>query len=262
MYRTMISLKTYRRMVAASLAAVAVSTAACSDEATAPAPASAARSIDGANKVTVGGDIPQLATFISVRIIDVTGKLVTEKAMVRFRWSQPKDSVFVMDNSAKDLDPTIGIVKIAAPKAAGYDGCVRGVTAHFAADSTGPSYPTCNSKFWLAFDNPLGNVYMRRKPQLTVKMIDFWNTLLPGATLRVYTPGWLRDVADGQAFMDEAPANDGKITVTLPKAGNFVWGAIKNPTGHYVLDDSEWYTADLKWEENHVAYLFFKQVAY
>jgi len=260
MSRTITSLKTYRRMVAAGVTAVAVSTAACSDEATAPV--SVPRSIDGANKVTVGGDIPQVATFISVRIIDVTGKLVTEKAMVRFRWSQPKDSVFVMDNSDKDLDQTIGIVKIAAPKAAGYDGCVRGVTAHFVADSTGPSYPTCNSKFWLAFDNPLGNVYMRRKPQLTVKMIDFWNTLLPGATLRVYGGGWTRDVADGQAPLDEAPANDGKITVTLPKAGSFVWGAIKTPTGHYVLDDSEWYVADFKWEENHVAYLFFKQVAY
>ena len=260
MSRTIASQKTIRRIVGAGLAAAALSTAACSDEATAPV--SAARAIDDASKVTVGGGIPQVATFISVRIIDVTGNLVTEKAMVRFRWSQPKDSVFVMDNSAKDLDPTIGIVRIAAPKAAGYDGCVRGVTAHFAADSTGPSYPTCNSKFWLAFENPLGNVYMRRKPQLTVKMIDFWNTLLPGATLRVYTPGWLRDVADGQAGMDEPSTNNGKITVTLPKAGNFVWGAVKTPTGHYVLDDSQWHTADLEWEENKVAYLFFKEVAY
>ena len=261
MYRSMLSRSTGRRLVAAGLAAVAMSSAACSDDTTSPK----AREIAGSNNVTVvgGTDLPQVATFISVHIIDVTGQLVTEKAMVRFRWSQPKDSVFVTDNSAKDLDPTIGIVKIAAPMAAGYDGCVRGSTAHFVADTAGPNYPTCNSKFWLSYNINLGNIYMRRKPQLTVRFIDEWSKLLPGAALHIYnTNGWSLDVADGQAPWDEPAVNDGKIIVTLPRPSQYVWGETKTPSGKYELYDSAWYTQQINWEDKVMAALLHKQVAY
>jgi hypothetical protein len=261
MYRTTILSSLGRRAVAAGLAAVALSTTACRDATTAPTVPTASET-SGPNAISIGSDFPQVATFISVKIIDVTGIKVTEKAMVRFRWSQPKDSVFVTDNSAKDLDPTIGVVKIAVPKAAGYDACVRGTTARFVADSTGPSYPTCNSKFWLSYNINLGNVYMRRKPTLSVKMIDTWSNLLPGATLRVYNQsGFSLDVADGQAPWDQPSVNDGKITVVLPKAADYVWGPIKNPTGKYAFIDS-WYIASIKWEENHQAQLLFEQVPF
>jgi hypothetical protein len=264
MSRSMLSIPMGRRVVAAGLATMALSSAACSSDATGPANPTA-RDIAGSNNITVvgGGGIPQVATFISVHIIDVTGQPVTEKAMVRFRWSQPKDSVFVQDNSAKDLDPTIGVVKIAAPKAAGYDGCVRQATAHFAADTAGANYPTCNSKFWLSFDINLGNVYMRRKPQLTVRMIDEWSNLLPGAGLHMYnTNGWSLDVADGQAPWDEPPVNDGKITVTLPRPSYYVWGQNKLPTGKWELIDSQWYAQQINWEDKVKAQLLFRQVAY
>ena len=261
MYRSTLLSSFGRRAVAAGLAAIALSTTACRDDAAGPT-VPTARETAGPNAISIGSDYPQVATFISVKIIDVTGVKVTEKAMVRFRWSQPNDSVFVTDNSAKDLDPTIGVVKIAAPKAAGYGACVRGTTAHFVADSTGPSYPTCNSKFWLSYDIALGNVYMRRKPTLTVKMIDAWSNLLPGATLRVYNQsGFLLDVADGQAPWDQPSVNDGKITVVLPKATDYIWGPVKNPTGKYAFIDS-WYIASIKWEENHQAQLLFEQVPY
>lgn len=264
MYRVMLSPSTGRRVIAAGLAAMALSAAACSDESTGPVPPRATE-IAGSNNVTVvgGGGLPQVATFISVHIIDVTGKLVTEKAMVRFRWSQPKDSVFVMDNSDKDLDPTIGIVKIAAPKAAGYDGCVRNTTAHFAADTAGASYPTCNSKFWLSYNFDLGNVYMRRKPQLTVKFIDSWSNLLPGAALHMYnTNAWSLDVADGQSPWDEPPVNDGKITVTLPRPSYYVWCETKTPTGKWELWDSACYSQQINWEDKVNAQLLHQQVAY
>lgn len=264
MYRSILSVSMGRRIAATGLATMALASAACSSDATGPA-TPAARDIAGANNVTVvgGGGIPQVATFISVHIIDVNGQPVTEKAMVRFRWSQPKDSVFVMDNSAKDLDPTIGVVKIAAPKAAGYDGCVRGTTAHFAADTAGANYPTCNSKFWLSYDINLGNVYMRRKPQLTVKFIDSWSNLLPGAALHMYnTNGWSLDVADGQSPYDEPALVDGKITVTLPRPSYYVWGETKTPTGKWELNDSAWYGQQINWEDKIVALLLHQQVAY
>lgn len=264
MLRSIISLSTGRRVAAAGVAAMALSSAGCSDSATGPTSATA-REVPGSNNVTVagGGGIPQVATFISVHIVDVTGLPVTEKAMVRFRWSQPKDSVSVQDNSAKDLDPTIGVVKIAAPKAAGYDGCVRETTAHFVADTAGASYPTCNSKFWLSYNINLGNVYMRRKPQLTVKMIDEWNHLLPGGGLHMYnTNGWSLDVLDGQFPVDEPSVNDGKITVTLPKPSYYVWGENKLPTGKWELYDSQWYGQQINWEDKVNALLLFRQVAY
>jgi hypothetical protein len=262
MYRSLHSPSHGRRIAAAGLAALALSAAACSDSSTAPA-SPKARDIADANALTVGGGLPQVATFISVHIIDVTGKNVTEKATVKFRWSQPTDSVFVTDNSAKDLDPTIGVVKIAATTAKGYQGCVIGSTAHFVADSAGASYPTCNSKFWLSFDIPLGNVYMRRKPQLTVKFIDSWSNLLPGAALHMYnTNGWSLDVADGQAPWDEPPVNDGKITVTLPRPSYYVWGETKTPTGKWELNDSAWYGQQINWEDKISALLLHQQVAY
>jgi hypothetical protein len=262
MYRSILSLSNRRCVVAAGLAALAMSSVACSDDAASPT-SPAAREIAGPNNVTVGGDIPQLATFISLHIIDVTGKSVTEKATVKFRWSQPNDSVFVVDNSAKDLDPTIGVVKIAAPTAKGYQGCVRGTTAHFVADTAGVSYPTCNSKSWLSFDIPLGNVYMRRKPQLTVNMIDSWHNLLPGGALHVYNnTGWAVDVYDGQS-PDEPAVNDGSITITLPAPHPFyIWKEIKAPTGHYVLNDVDAYTSPLVWEQKLVTQFYHKQVAY
>jgi hypothetical protein len=265
MYRSTLLSSLGRRAVAVGLAAVALSTAACRDDATAPTVATA-REISGPNAITVGiGGGGQVATFISVHIIDVNGINVPEKAMVRFRWSQPKDSVFVVDNSAKDLDPTIGVVKIAAPKAAGYDACVRGTTAHYVADSTGPSYPTCNSKFWLSFNINLGNVYMRRKPQLSVKMIDTWNNLLPGASMSVRTWDWdwSVNVADGQALLDEPSVNNGRITVTLPKAAQYVWCNTKLPTGKWELWDTQCYTSNpFNWEEKHDSGFLFQQVAY
>lgn len=260
MSRSMISLSTWRRVVTAGVAAMTLSSAACSDATTSPA----VHEIPGSNNITVGGGPPpQVATFISVHIIDVNAKPVTEKATVRFRWSQPKDSVFVEDNSAKDLDPTIGVVKIAAPKAAGYDGCVRGSTAHFVADTAGANYPTCNSKFWLSFDINLGDVYMRRKPQLTVKFLDNWSKLLPGASLSTHNQyGWAVTVADGQALMDEPSVNDGKITVTLPRPSFYWWGEAKAPSGHFILNDLAEYGQPINWEDKVVATLYHVEVPY
>ena len=260
MSRSICLLSNGRRLAAVAVAALALTSAACSDEATAPAPAPVARSIDASNAITVGADVPQVATFISVRIIGVDFKNVTEKATVKFKWVQPYDSVLVTDNSAKDLDPTIGVVKIAAATAKGYLACVTGETAHFAADPAGASYPVCNSKSWLSFNIALGDVFMRRKPQLAVSMKDVWSKLLPGATLRVTGGGWQVDVADGSA-MDEAVGNNGIIMVTVPRAGSYVWAAVKNPTGKYELIDSS-YIGTLGWETKTNANLYFAAVAY
>jgi hypothetical protein len=256
---------TGRRVVAAGLAAVSFSLAACGDAATAPASAPA-REIAGSNSaaaVAGGGGFPQVATFISVHIVDIAVKPVTEKATVKFRWSQPKDSLTLQDNSAKDLDPTVGVVKIAAPRAGGYEACVRDGTAHFAADTAGKSYPTCNSKSWLSYNFDLGFVYMRRKPQLTVRMIDEWSHLLPGAGLHIYnTNAWSLNVLDGQVPVDEPSVNDGKITVTLPKPSLYVWGQNKLPTGKWELIDSQWYQQQINWEDKVNATLVFRQVAF
>jgi len=265
MLRSIISLSTGRRVVAAGLVAMALSAVACSDESTAPA-APTARPMTATNDLSVGGGpAPQLVTYISVHIIDVYNKNVTEKAMVRFRWSQPKDSLFVVDNSAKDLDPTVGVVKIAAPTAAGYDACVRGTTVHFAADTAGASYPTCNSKFWLSFNINLGNVYMRRKPQITVDMLST-NPIAPapGGAIQIFDnySTWKAQIFDGQAG-DEPTVNDGKITFTVPKPSFYTMQYLKTPTGKY-----EWFGSQLlfggpiAWEEKQHFTFFFTPVAY
>ena len=260
MSRSLCSLSNGRRLAAVAVAALALTSAACSDDSTGPVQP-AARPVAASNDLVVGGGgIPQVATFISVRIIGTDIKNVTEKAMVKFKWVQPYDSVFVMDNSAKDLDPTIGVVKIAAPTAKGYLACVTGETAHFAADPAGASYPVCNSKSWLSFNIMLGDVFMRRKPQLAVSMKDLWSNLLPGATLEVIGGGKTVDVADG-SVLDEALGNNGIIMVTVPRAGDYVWKAIKNPTGKYELIDSA-YIGTLGWETKTQANLYFAQVAY
>jgi hypothetical protein len=257
---------TARRVIAAGLAAAAFSATACSDASTAPATPTA-RPVTASNDLSIGdGPPPQLSTKISVHIIDVTGKTVTEKAMVRFRWSQPKDSVFVMDNSAKDLDPTVGIVKIAAPTAKGYDACVRGMTTHFAADTAGPSYPTCNSKSWLSFDIPLGNVYMRRKPQIEVFMRSGMNAnwFLPGGAIHVYDAVslWNMDVFDGQ-LGDDPMVNDGKITFNLPKKSFYVFKYLKTPTGKYEYYGNQLdFGGPIGWEEKQHFDLFFVPAVY
>jgi len=265
MLRSITSLSTSRRVVAAGLVAMALSAVACSDESTAPS-AATARPMTASNGLVVGGGpAPQIMTKISVHIVDVSTKTVTEKAVVRFSWAQPSGEVYVTDNSALDLDPTVGIVKYAAPKAAGYNGCVRGSTAHFAADTTGPSYPTCNSKSWLSFDINLGNVYMRRKPQITVDMLST-NPIVPapGGAIHIFDnySTWKADIFDGQAG-DEPTVNDGKITFTVPKPSFYTMQYLKTPTGKY-----EWFGSQLlfggpiAWEEKQHFTFFFTPVAY
>lgn len=182
--------------------------------------------------------------------------------MVRFRWSQPNDSLFVMDNSAKDLDAASGIVRIAAPKAAGYDACVRGTTTHFVADSLGASYPTCNSKFWLSYNFDLGYVYMRRKPMLTMRLTDMWSHLLPGGSARVYNQkGWTVDVADG-SLLDDPSVDDGKITVALPTPGYYTYGEIKAPKGQWEMLGSAWYGVNAAWEGKYDTLIPHQQYTY
>ena len=262
MHHPLLSPSIGRRVAVVGLAAMALSVAACQDGTTAPT-SSGAREVAGPNNVTVVGGVPQVATFISLHIVDVAFKTVPEKAWVRFRWSNPTDSADVADNGPLDLDPTIGYVKFAAPTAAGYQGCVRMFTTHYVTVTGDASYPTCNSKSWLSTNIQLGEVFMRRRPQIAVRMEDLLANLLPGASLHVCNSqnGWSLDIADGSGW-DEPPVNDGKITVTLPLPGYYLFNEGKKPTGPWEQVGTTYYGYSAAWDTRRDQVIQHQAVAY
>ena len=245
MLRSMLSLSGGRGVIAAGLTAMTLATAACSDDATGPV----APTPNSPNAVLSGAVRPEVRTWVTVRIADYHAQTVPELAGVWFV-SAEFDSTLVHDNDSYDKDPAIGYFKVPLRVSNSYEVCVRGYTKHFTSYHTTPYQPIC--KTGVANGQTLiqiGSLYMRRKPQLRVRMTDAWNNLLPGGSIKVYdTPTtWNFTIEDGTTF-DDLMVNDGRITVNLPHPGFYTFGEVKRPTGQWEVLGAQWQGIPAQWE--------------
>src|SRR5678816_3671308 len=102
-----------RGIASAILAAATLSSAACSDETTAPQ--ATAKPIVQSEAIIN----PIFFTVATVKVVDVfSSAIVSEKPTVRFKVGD--DSVDVEDNSAKDMDATLGTIKTVVARGASY----------------------------------------------------------------------------------------------------------------------------------------------
>jgi hypothetical protein len=249
MFRSMLPAVLGRRVVAAGLAAVSFSLAACSDAATAPTTAPA-REIGGADNIVVGGGIPDVAAFISVKIVDVNSVLLTEKATIHLvSWPNYAD---VQDNSATDLDPTLGVIKVKIKKGSYYEICMTGGTLNYTAEANNPTYPSCRYVETSAINVDMGKIFARKNPRVTWTMKDQFGNLLPGAVLKVTIGSWVGLVGDGDGIFDGA--SDGIIAMKIVSGEVPVsWCEVTPPPSKYAAITNKCGTVNVKYEK---AYAF------
>jgi hypothetical protein len=241
MLHTMTSPALGRRCVVAGLTAVSLSLAACSDAATAPQAASVARDIARPSEVVLS-----VATFAKVRVIDIAGKTLTSTGWVRFTTTDPADTVEVLDNTAKDYDPAVGVVKAALKPGKSYKACFT-FNTFYRGESNNPSFPSCSTVTSKASQIDMGNVVARRSPQFTFLTKNEFNQLIGGASFSVSVPGWSLTMSDGQWPYDQSPGADGNLTYVVNYPNMTTWCEV-SPPPKYLLTSAKCGTVTTSWE--------------
>ena len=246
MSRSMLPTVPGRRIVAAGLAAVSFSLAACGDAATAPTSAPA-REIAGSDNIVVGGGIPDVAAFITVKIVDINSVLLTEKATIHLAsWPNYVDA---QDNGAGDLDPTVGVIKVKIKKGSYYEICMTGGTLNYTAEANNPTYPRCRYLETSAINVDMGKVFARKNPRVTWSFKDQFANLLPGATLEVTIGNWVGLVTDGDGINDGG--YNGTIAMKLQGEGPVSWCEVTPPPTKYAAISNKCGTVDVKFEKTY-----------
>jgi hypothetical protein len=213
MYRATIT-TAVGRLMSAAIVSGAVALAACSDSATAPETSAIPTT---ANAITVGP--PTLAAYITVRAADTTGATLKETGWMEFTTTSPLDTVRVLDNSAKDLDPAVGYMKVKVAKAQTYRACWS-FSEHYRGDYSSQTFPQCTPKVTSSAQTVnVGVVYAKRAPTILMLAKNEFGVLIGGATYTVEIPDQnsLQTVSEG-GYYDESSV-----------VGNFTYGTVHYP---------------------------------
>lgn len=241
MLRSIRSSVTGRRLVAASVVAAATSLAACGDAATAPRTPTLAPGADGPSSVVL-----TVGATVKVRLADTTGTTLTEPGWVQL--ISGKDTLKVLDNSAKDLDPTVGFMSVMMTKGWEYKACfIR--SAHYMPDLDGTvNYPYCNTVTSTSSTVHMGVLYGQRSPIFKLFAKDEFGALQGGATYQISTPvnGWSLTFQDGNASYDESLGADGITIYTINFPFSVKICEVKPPS-KMVLTSPACFTVDAKW---------------
>lgn len=189
--------------------------------------------------------------YVSVRIVDTTGKTLTEPGWIQFSTS-PNDTVSVRDNTAKDLDPAIGVIKAALTKSGNYKACFSR-SAHYYRDYGAglQKWPNCRSLSTNAMNVDLGKVYGQRAPIVTLITKNQFGSLVGGASFDFLIPdsGWNLIFADGNMSYDESAGANGIITYTLGWPHVFQICEF-SPPAKSILTSPACQTIDAKWGQS------------
>ena len=230
-----------RRLAAAGLVAVAASVAACGDAATAPK-APATRVAEDPSMLVLS-----LGATVKVRLADTTGTTLTEPGWVEFV-SGGNDTLKVLDNSAKDLDPTVGFLAVKMAKTNQYKACfIR--SAHYMPDLDGQvNYQYCSTSTSTSFTVHMGVLIGQRSPMFKLIAKDEFNALAGGATYNILTTdnGWNLTFQDGNGSYDESIGADGVTIYSLNFPFNVKICEVKPPS-KMVLTSQACYTVAAKW---------------
>jgi hypothetical protein len=232
-----------RRLVAAGVIAIAASVAACGDTATAPKAPTIAPPTDGASPLVLS-----LGVTAKVRIADTTGTTLTEPGWVMFSWGGIADTLTVLDNSAKDQDPTVGFIQVTLPKSNQYKVCFNR-SAHYEPDLDGQvNFPYCATSTSASFTVHLGVLYGQRSPIFKLIAKDEFGALAGGATYEITTPnnGWHLTFQDGNMSYDESAGANG-ITIYTLNFPNWVKICEVKPPPKMVLTSASCFYVVAKW---------------
>jgi len=219
--------KLARCMTGAVLAAASLSSVACRDDVTAPQ--ATAKPIAQSEAIIN----PVFFTVATVKVVDVfNSAIVSEKPTVRFKVGD--DSVDVEDNSAKDMDATLGTIKTVVARGASYQVCALKTFTRFVGVPGYPSYPNCATTSGPASQVDLGKVFMRKKPRVYFSLQDMQGNWITGAHVGITYPnggGFVLDLYEGKPGYDSVI--DGKLYMTLladPKP--YMWCETAAPNGY------------------------------
>jgi len=218
-----------RRLAAASAALTAMSIAACSDAPSAPQ-TTVAHDVARPSEVVL-----QVAAKVKVRIVDTANVQLKEIGWVQFT-SSKNDTLYVRDNTAKDLDPAVGLIEVAMAKTQSYKACFS-MSQHYRGDhAIGTLFPKCSSLTTGSTQVDLGKVFARQSPQIVFLMKNQFGTLIGGGEVNVAVPAqsWTLTFADNNASYDETPAK-GIITYTLGYPNSYTWCEASAPAKHKLL---------------------------
>ena len=223
-YATPISTRGYRALLGAVVMAVVGSTAACSDEATAPTPVAAAELRGPQASIN---RFPPVGATVTVRIADILGQTINEALSVKFYLNGSfTDTVTVWDNSAMDKDPAIGKFKVTVHASAFYKVCAQGLSKSFGTDYYLDACKTITTN-QLSFD--AGTVVAHRLPKIAITLQSQVGFSIKGAAAEfTYAPGLTAK------FNDQFTA--GTIVVSLPQPGSYPYCEVAAPTGYQFVN--------------------------
>jgi hypothetical protein len=254
MFRSIGWLARGRQLTAAAVVGTSILLAACGDAATSPNSPSA-RDLGDASAVVL-----KLGATIKVRVLDTAGVTLEETGWVNFMAGN--DTLSIRDNSAKDLDPAIGVVKAMMLKAQTYKACFT-MSQHYRGDLVWNSpWPRCATQTTSSFEIDLGSVFARESPTVTFITKNQFG-LVGGAsfTLTVPAQNWSLTIADGQASYDESKGADGKIVYTLGYPNFFTWCETNLPSKNALLSQ-KCGSFDAKYGQKYTFTLMHEQLLY
>lgn len=239
----------YRPIALAAL----VLLAACGEAATAPQAPVVARPVDGDSPIIANTN---LGAYVSVRVVDTTGTTLIENPWVKFT-AGPNDTVTVLDNSAKDLDPTVGVVKVLIKKTGTYTACfIR--SAHLYPDFAGTPWPSCKTVSSSSITIDMGKVYGQHCPQIVVVAKNQFGTLVGGGTYSFTDPatGWSLSFQDNDPKYDEN-STAGRIWYTAGYPKKMQVCEVTSPNGNDLVSD-KCKTVDMKWGIGYLVYFNYE----
>ena len=243
MLRSSFSGSTGRRWLAVAGLAATAASAACNDAATAPETVAVPQDLDGPS-AWVG----PLAATVTIRVVDTTGTTLKETSWVRFS-TGPDDTLSVYDNTAKDQDPAVGVLKVALKKTNNYTACF-GRSQHYFPDyhPNLQKWPKCRTVTSNAMTADLGKVYAQRMPMVTLITRNQFGTLVGGAEFEfsIETPSWKHKFTDGNPSYDESPGANGIITYSLGWPNKYKICEV-SPPPKTVLTSIACHTIEAKW---------------
>jgi hypothetical protein len=210
---------------------------ACSDDATAPRPASVS--------VPTGVDatILPLRSLVTVRVTLWNGTLFAyDKASVKFFING--DSGVVKDNSALDKDTTTGIITANLARSATVKVCLTappkdwGFSANAACNTVAGGTPTVNAGSLIIHGVPAVQLNMRNKAGNIIAGGQFVITGPPGS-------GYSLTITDEDA--NDLYKTPGKIVAWVPAPGTYKW-CEKTPPPGYNMASPQCGFVDLIWD--------------
>jgi hypothetical protein len=218
-YAALRSTRPYQTLSAAAVAVALASTAACSDEATAPRSSAPATQLQAPQ---ADYRIPQVGATATVHIVDIAGFTIPEKLSIKFYLNGSfTDTVTVWDNTAQDKDLAIGQFKVMIPARASYKVCAQGLSKSFGVDYYLDACKTITTN-QLTFD--VGSVVAHRLPKMTFALKS-WNGLqLKGAAVEFTQGNW--------HSIDNDQFTPGTIPSTLPQPGTYSYCEVVAPVSY------------------------------